>query len=226
MNFAPEGSRFRLFDQDFEIAMCGQMNIRNAAMAASAALQFGISLSESAAALQRFRGVRKRQEEELIGDCSLVQDKASHPRALTELVSALRQRFPGHRLVSVIQPRATGGSGWIYQRELPEALSGFDQVILTSAREHNPSPTRNWSGTPFCLQSLAFALEGKGMSVVVAQSDSELRAALQTTIRAEDVVLLTVLEQSEDLVRVVASSLGESPSHPSFASAEAMLPAA
>ncbi len=207
VDFSPEASSFRHGGEDFTIPMCGWMNVRNAAMAATAAHQFGISLRDSAAALRCFRGVRKRQEEKSIGNCVMVLDKASHPRALTELGQALRQRFPARRIVSVIQPRATGGRDWIYQRDLPLALAHFDQVILTSAREHKPAPGRAWANAPFCLHSLAFTLRDRGTEVVIARASSEMRAAISANIQRDDVVLLTVLEQSEGLVRLVARGL-------------------
>lgn len=221
-------SCFRLQNQDFEIALCGQMNIRNAAMAALAAAHFGVGLARSAAALQLFQGVRKRQEEKPIGNCTLVHDKASHPHALEELARALRQRFPGRRLVSIIQPRATGGKEWIYQRNLPKALSHFDEVVLTSAHEHNPSPTRVWANDPFCLDRLASGLKDRSVNVVIARLLPEIEAAIHAHIRSEDVVVLTVLEQSESLAQAVEKSLREINwnAHDRSVSSDAMLPAA
>ena len=202
-------SCFRLRNQDFEISLCGRMNIRNAAMAAMAAAHFGVGLAQSAAALQLFQGVEKRQDERPIGNCTLVQDKASHPHALEELARALRQRFPGRRLVSIIQPRATGGKEWIYQRNLPRALSHFDQVVLTSPHEHNPPPTQVWANDPFCLDLLAFGLKSRSVDVVIARSIPEIETAIRGHICDEDVAVLTVLEQSEYLAQAVEKSLRE-----------------
>lgn len=206
---APKNSRFVLDGEEFEIALCGSMNMRNAAMAALAARHFGITLSESAEALRLFRGVRNRQEEIPIGDCTLVRDKASHPAALTELSGALRQRFPERRLVSIIQPRATGGRDWVYQRDLPEALAHFDKVILTNSHEHNPSRARAWLNAPFCVDLLAANLRRELADVTMTSSLQELQEAIDADVRADDVVLVTVLEQSEHLVRTVEESLRE-----------------
>lgn len=203
----PERSCFRLGEQEFEIALCGHMNIRNAAMAALAAAHFGVGPAQSAAALRLFQGVRRRQEEKPLGDCTLLLDKASHPYALEELAQALRQHFPGQRLISVIQPRATGGKGWIYQRDLPRALAHFDKVILTSAEEHNPPATRAWANDPFCLDSLAAGLRAREVRVSVARLRSEFLSMLREQVHAGDVAVLTVLEQSESLAQAVEETL-------------------
>lgn len=206
---SPESSRFRLAEQEFEIPLCGRMNMRNAAMAALAARQFGIDLADSANALRIFLGVRNRQEEIPIGDCTLVRDKASHPAALIELAGALRQRFPERRLVSIIQPRATGGRDWVYQRDLPQALAHFDKVILTNSHEHNPAISRAWVDAPFCVDLLAINLRRELGDVTFARTRVELQHALDDDLRSDDVVLLTVLEQSDHLVRVVEEALRE-----------------
>ncbi len=197
--FLSERSCFSLLGAEFEILLCGRMNVRNAAMAVLAATHFGVNPEQSAAALKVFRGIRNRQEEVEVGKYTVVRDKATHPRALEELALALRQRFAGRRLVSVIQPRATGGRDWIYQRELPAALSNYDKVILTSAYEHNPAQPGLWADDPFCLDLLAAELLKSQVDVTIARSLPEVKESISVEVHEGDVVILTVLEQSESM---------------------------
>jgi DNA-binding response OmpR family regulator len=81
-----------------------------------------------------------------------------------------------------------------------------------------------WANAPFCLHSLAFALEDRGMDVVVARTSAQMRVAISENIQPDDVVLLTVLEQSEGLVRLVSRGLRAKAQ--SALAAEAMLSAA
>ncbi len=202
-----ERSCFQLMGEEFEIALCGRMNVANATMAAIAASRLGVAPARSAAALRRFLGVRNRQEEMEIGNCTLVRDKATHPHALGELVRALRQRFPGRRLVSVIQPRATGGRDWVYQRDLPLALGAFDKVILTSATEHNPQQPPPWVNDPFCLDTLALELASTSVDVTVTQLVSDVRDAMTGQVCAGDVVVVTAQEQSSSLIAIIENGL-------------------
>jgi UDP-N-acetylmuramate: L-alanyl-gamma-D-glutamyl-meso-diaminopimelate ligase len=202
-------SCFRLRGAEFEIPLCGRMNVTNAAMAALAAGHFGIGPARAAEALSRFAGVVNRQEERQIGGIVLVRDKASHPRALVELACAMRQRFPGRRLLSVIQPRATGGRDWIYQRDLPAALAGFDEVILSGSYEHKPQQRPAWAADPFCQDLLAAGLKSLGVDVSVARDAMDLRSSVAGRARGGDVVVLTVLEQAGILVDAVVAGLRE-----------------
>ena len=203
------GSGFELLGTQFEISLCGRMNVQNAAMATLAAAAFGVTPERSAQALRGFLGVHNRQEEQAVGTCTLVRDKATHPRALQSLVDALRQRFPGRRLVSLIQPRATGGRDWVYQKELPHALAQFDKVILTSAYEHNPLQPQRWKDDPFCLQQLRDSLRSRRDDVTLAVGIHEIKSVIATQIQDGDVIALTILEQSREMKAAVEQALME-----------------
>jgi UDP-N-acetylmuramate: L-alanyl-gamma-D-glutamyl-meso-diaminopimelate ligase len=205
--FLRDRSCFRLLGVDFEIPLCGHMNVSNAAMAAIAAVQFGVHPSAAAEALWVFRGVRNRQEERQIGSITLVLDKASHPHSLHALAEALRQHFPGRRLVSLIQPRATGGCEWVYQRQLPSALSRFDKVILTGTEEYRPHNLRPWADTPFSIDLLAATLASLSVDTALAPTAAEVPPVMSAQLQDNDVVVLSVLEHSQALVATVAQAL-------------------
>ena len=58
----PTGSSFELFNETFSIPLSGDFNIRNAAMAASAAHYYGVPIDKIRSALESFQGIRRRQE--------------------------------------------------------------------------------------------------------------------------------------------------------------------
>ena len=211
--FHRDRSSFRLGHCRFDIPFCGEMNVADASYAAAAASRIGIALEESAAALKLFRGVANRQQEKNVGPYTFVTDKASHPYALRALAGALRQRFPDRRLVSVIQPRATGGRAWIYQSELPLALSRFDKVILTHPYEHNPPPETLWKHDPFRVDLLVAELHKLGADVTMAATIAELPATIVRELNDEDVVVLTLPEKYSDFVGSIEDALQKSRAH-------------
>ena len=208
VRLAAHGTAFTLDGVPVELPLHGWMNVRNAAMAAVAASRFGVPLTSAARALARFEGLADRQDAFEAGGRIVVRDKASHPESLRELRAALRQRFPRRRLVSVMQPRATGGRRWIYQRDLPAALSGFDSVILTSPYEHKPASHVGWRNEPFCLETLARDLIGLGVAVARAPSLADLPRVVRERSDPGDVVLLSLREQFSDDAAAVARGLG------------------
>src|SRR5205085_2197338 len=62
VSYSAKKSRFVLRDDEFEIPMIGEFNLRNAAMAISAAKFYGVSAETIRAALPKFEGVARRQE--------------------------------------------------------------------------------------------------------------------------------------------------------------------
>jgi UDP-N-acetylmuramate: L-alanyl-gamma-D-glutamyl-meso-diaminopimelate ligase len=190
---------------NFSIRLAGRMNVRNAAMAAAAASHFGVVPVTAAAALADFKGVVHRQEVRQAGNCTLISDKASHPVALQALIESVRQMFPYRRVVSVVQPRATGGRNWVYQRELPTALAAADLVILLDAYEHNPDPGRVRPHNPFSVDLLAADLSKNKVEPVLVSGPDELPAALAAHLREGDVIVLTLPEQSSGLVTVITT---------------------
>ena len=207
VHFTPQGSGFRLGDARFELPVFGRMNVQNGAMAAVAAAHFGVSWSQSARALAEFAGVDDRQDGREAGGCTIVTDMASHPHSLGELSHALRQRYPGRRLISVIQPRATGGRRWIYQRDLPAALARFDQVILTSAYEHKPPHRTGWQSNPFSVEALAQELQALAVDVTTVPSLPDVPGAVREAVQDGDVVLLSLREQFVDYRAAVHRAL-------------------
>src|SRR5207248_5374557 len=62
VSYSTKGSRFTLGDDEFEVPLVGEFNVRNAAMAISAARFYGVSLPKIRKALASFKGIARRQE--------------------------------------------------------------------------------------------------------------------------------------------------------------------
>jgi len=130
--YSAEGSRFSLGSDEFEVPLSGEFNVRNAAMAISAARFYGVSVSEIQKALARFQGIARRQE--VRGEArgvTVIDDFGHHPTALRETLRALRQRYPGCRLWAVFEPRSNTTRRAVFQHELPEALKLADGVFIS-----------------------------------------------------------------------------------------------
>ena len=208
-----ESSRFQIGEVLIELPMFGQMNVRNAAMAAVAARHFGVPFATAAGALASFEGIQKRQETRLLGEVRLIIDKATHPVAIAGLFEAVRQRFPGRRLISVLQPRATGGKNWIYQSMLPDTLAGADHVVLFPAYEHQAKTGRQWEGGAFDTPELARATRAKGTPVELASGHGDAAGILTRVIQTGDVVVTTLPEQASELEMAVLDALRPSTVH-------------
>lgn len=124
-------SSFELLGTAFEIPMVGDFNIRNAAMAASAAHFYGISLPDIQQALKTFKGIKRRQEVRgEVKGITVIDDFGHHPTAIRETLAGLRCRYPGSRLWALFEPRSNTTRRAVFQQDLPRAFAGADGVFI------------------------------------------------------------------------------------------------
>jgi UDP-N-acetylmuramate: L-alanyl-gamma-D-glutamyl-meso-diaminopimelate ligase len=128
---SPEGSRFKLGDDVYEIPLVGEFNVRNAAMAASAARFYDVPKAKIDNALKSFSGIARRQEVRgEAGGVKVIDDFGHHPTAILQTLQALRHRYQGHRIWAIFEPRSNTTRRAIFQKELPEALKVADGVFI------------------------------------------------------------------------------------------------
>ena len=130
--YSTNGSRFRLGDETFEIPLFGEFNVRNAAMAVSAASFYRVPKAKIDQALKTFSGIARRQE--VRGEArgvKIIDDFGHHPTAVTETLKALRDRYPGHRLWAIFEPRTNTTRRAVFQQQLPDALKLADGVFIS-----------------------------------------------------------------------------------------------
>jgi len=134
-------SKFTLFGERFEIPMWGDFNIRNAAMAASAAHYYGIPAQTIREALAGFDGIRRRQEVRgEVAGVKVLDDFGHHPTAIRETLHGLKHRYPQSRIWALFEPRSNTTRRAIFQHELPKALGIADGVFVSEVARMDQIP--------------------------------------------------------------------------------------
>jgi UDP-N-acetylmuramate: L-alanyl-gamma-D-glutamyl-meso-diaminopimelate ligase len=111
-----------------ELALPGSHNLENAAAAVLAAQHVGVDIADSLAALQDFRGVKRRLEH--LGSFAGVKvydDFAHHPTAIRRTIEALRDTAGG-RVLAVLEPRSNSMKLGAHRDGLRASLQGADRV--------------------------------------------------------------------------------------------------
>jgi len=129
--YSDEGSRFTLGDEVFEISLVGEFNARNAAMAVSAARFYRVPDAKIRAALKSFSGIARRQE--VRGEArgvKVIDDFGHHPTAIAQTLQGLRQRYSGHRIWAIFEPRSNTTRRAVFQQQLPDAFKLADGVFI------------------------------------------------------------------------------------------------
>jgi len=172
------------------VPMFGRFNVENALGALAAAAALGISLDDAKKALATFKGVKRRQE--LRGEergVAVVDDFAHHPTAVRGSIGALRERFPGRRLIAVFEPRTNTSRRAIFQQDYAKAFGDADRVIIRSVPE---TPLYSATGpveTLFSSEKLVSDIEQQGVPAISCDSVEEIIEQLTSECRAGDVVL-------------------------------------
>jgi len=157
--------------------MPGRHNMSNALAAMLAARHAGVALEGSAAALQTFRGVKRRLE--VLGQpggVTLYDDFAHHPTAIAETLAALRAQVGPARILAVLEPRSNTMKLGHHREELAASLVGADLV---------------WALQPGALGwDLAQALAPLGERAAVAAQVEVLAQQVVASARRGDHVLV------------------------------------
>lgn len=139
--YSAAGSRFKLADDSFEIPLIGEFNVRNTAMAISAAKFYGTPIAAIQTALLEFKGVARRQE--IRGEArgvKVIDDFGHHPTAIGQTLTALRHRYPHHRIWAVFEPRSNTTRRAVFQEELPNALKLADGIFISEVAKLEQIP--------------------------------------------------------------------------------------
>jgi len=124
---------------DLRLAAPGEHNRQNAALALAVGEAVGAAAAEFHAGVAAFRGAQRRLQVLLDGEITVVDDYAHHPTEITASLGALRERFPGRRLVVAFQPH-------LYSRTadnlvgFSNALNAADIVFLTDIYPAREAP--------------------------------------------------------------------------------------
>ncbi len=185
------GIRFRLRDEsgeEFEAGMplWGIHNAVNALAVWAAARRDGLPAGEIAAALARFRGVKRRQE--LLADAQdivVIDDFAHHPTAVEKTLSSMRMRFPGRRILACFEPRSlTAGRAFL--------LAGYARAFALADRAYFAPIFHRDRLAPedrLDLVALASSLSAAGTPCVLAEDLASLASTVLADVVPGDVVL-------------------------------------
>jgi UDP-N-acetylmuramate--alanine ligase len=107
----------------------GAMNVQNALAAITVGRELGVPFARIAAALEDFRGVRRRFEILFADDrIAIVDDYAHHPTAVRATIAAARQ-YHGGELIVAFQPHRFTRTAFL-ARDFADALGTADRVYL------------------------------------------------------------------------------------------------
>lgn len=116
----------------FKLKIPGKGNVLNAAASIITALKLGIEEKSIKKHLSNFSGVKRRFEKiGQIGDITIIDDYAHHPRSIALTLEAVKKRFPRAKILCIFQPHTYSRTKELLG-EFALSFKIADKVIITN----------------------------------------------------------------------------------------------
>jgi UDP-N-acetylmuramate: L-alanyl-gamma-D-glutamyl-meso-diaminopimelate ligase len=179
------GSRFKLGEDVFEIPLIGNFNVHNAAMAAMAARFYDVPKAKIDHAFKTFSGIARRLE--IRGEAhgvTVIDDFGHHPTAIAQTLQALRQRYRGHRLWAIFEPRSNTTRRAVFQQQLPDALKLADGVLIAEVARLDQIPEKERLNPKAVVDAIAKA----GHPAFYEKNAAAIVDRIVPMLKAQDIV--------------------------------------
>lgn len=111
--------------------LIGDHNAANAIVAIAAAHHIGVNPKKAIAALNQFKGIKRRLESyKQINDITLYDDFAHHPTAIATTLAGLRKKIGNKRILVILEPGTHTMRSGTHRKTLAPSLQNADAVWL------------------------------------------------------------------------------------------------
>ena len=182
----------------------GRHNMSNLLAVTALSGALGLSVEVLSRAVSSFRGIKRRQE--VVGESSgitVLDDFAHHPTAVKATIRAVKERYPGRRLLAVFEPRSNSSRRNVFQQAYAKAFGEADMVFIPepSLMEKIPPEER------FSSLRLVADLKKTGVRASYCGTTDELLDTLTRSAETGDVVLVMSNGAFDNLPRRLVDGL-------------------
>lgn len=116
--------------EGIKFALPGRHNLTNALLALSMAFTYGIAAADIKAALESFKGVKRRFSYQIKSDTLVyIDDYAHHPTEIDAVYQAVSELYPGKKVLAVFQPHLFSRTRDFIDG-FARSLSAFENIVL------------------------------------------------------------------------------------------------
>ncbi|NRA93657.1 MAG: UDP-N-acetylmuramate--L-alanine ligase, partial [Psychroserpens sp.] len=116
--------------KDFKFDLPGRHNLSNALIALAMSVEYGIPKPQLANALASYKGVKRRFSYHIKSDeLVYIDDYAHHPEEINAVHQAVREMYPGKKVLAVFQPHLFSRTN-DFADDFAKSLAQFDEILL------------------------------------------------------------------------------------------------
>jgi UDP-N-acetylmuramate--alanine ligase len=186
-------TRFRLrgpgIDCEAVVNLAGQHNVLNALAATAVARELGVADEAILRALAGFQGIGRRFQS--YGEISvpsgrvlMVDDYGHHPREIQAVLQAIRDGWPGRRIVLVFQPHRYTRTRDLFE-DFGKTLSTVDELLLLEVYAAGEEPLAGADSRSLCRAIRARAR----VEPVHVEEHGEIVELLRGILRGGDILV-------------------------------------
>jgi UDP-N-acetylmuramate--alanine ligase len=167
----------------------GTHNVQNALAAIAVATDLGIADAAVSRALAQFQGIDRRLQyvadiDTAVGTVTVVDDYGHHPTEVAATLEALRQGYPGRRVVLAFQPHRYSRTHDLID-DFARVLAGVDVLLVTEVYAAGEAPIAGADGRAICR-----AVRSRGqVEPLFVDRVEELAESLRDVIRDGDLIV-------------------------------------
>nr|WP_246036903.1 UDP-N-acetylmuramate--L-alanine ligase [Thalassotalea litorea] len=168
----------------------GRHNVLNALAAIAVATDEGVSDQAIVASLEKFEGIGRRFEflaqlSTEQGGMQVIDDYGHHPSEVDATIKAMRNGWPGKRLVMMFQPHRYSRTRDLYE-DFVEVLSQVDSLVLLDVYAAGEEPVVNADS-----KALARSIRSRGALEPIYVSSPEQLPDIMSSILQDGDMLIT-----------------------------------
>ncbi|VAW84228.1 UDP-N-acetylmuramate--L-alanine ligase [hydrothermal vent metagenome] len=176
---------------EIELNLPGRHNIQNALAAIVVASQLDVDDEAIKRALMQFEGIDRRFQiygelQTPVGEVMLIDDYGHHPSEIAATVSAIRESWPGRRLVVAFQPHRYSRTEELFE-DFVLQLSEPDLLLLLEVFAAGEEPVAGADSRSLCK-----AIRARGQVTPVFVEQREMLDELLPALLQEGDILLTL----------------------------------
>ncbi|MCP4220227.1 MAG: hypothetical protein GY765_36685 [bacterium] len=191
IHFKEGGYRFTLSEAGKEVSfvtrMSGRYNAWNLTSGIILGFHLGIPEKTIKEAVESFAGVERRLNEiNSIGNTVFLEDFAHHPTSIKQVISGLKEMYPGKKIITLFEPRSWSLRRNFFQDRLADSFVDADEIWFKEVFQPEKIP----QGERLDVEKIRLQLAAEGKKITVFEDVQLVRDFISRLDCAEENVVV------------------------------------
>ena len=171
----------------YRTPLVGNFNVRNCLAVICTCEGLGLDRKLVSDSLTEFKSVKRRMQVRGIEQgVTIIDDFAHHPTAVRETLAGAKQKYPGHRIVALFEPRSYTAQRKQFQKDFIRGLGEADKIIIAGLYH----PERYTKETAIDPHKMIEELRSMGREADYIPSPDDIVSLLSPQLKSGDIVVI------------------------------------